>query len=273
MKKIVVLAAFFLLVATTMAAADVSVTGNVSKDKDVTVTEDVTITKDVYIDVDLLVEAEKAAEAESFLNQDQTDNFACENCAEKTAEVVGSIVGNSGLVNLNQATGNMANQSNAISFALDTGNGNGNGNGNGEEPAPAYGFAHAQTGAEQVMVGNEIDTVNVIYRDALITDSINGNTGIVFVNQAVGNISNQANILTVGVSLNGLVALAEADLGQQNASNLFTEHDTEKTALIGGPEPGGGGSINGNTGVVGVNQSAGTLGNQLNAVNVSAAIY
>ena len=273
MKKIVVLAAFFLLVATTMAAADVSVTGNVSKDKDVTVKEGVTITKDVYIDVDLVVEAEKAAEAESFLNQDQTDNFACENCAEKTAEVVGSILGNSGLVNLNQATGNMANQSNAISFALDEGNGNGNGNGNGEEPAPAYGFAHAQTGAEQVMVRNEIDTVNVIYRDALITDSINDNTGIVFVNQAVGNISNQANILTVGVSLNGLVALAEADLGQQNASNLFTEHDTKKTALIGGLEPGEGGSINGNTGVVGVNQSAGTLGNQLNAINVSAAIY
>jgi len=273
MKKIVVLAAFFLLVATTMAAADVSVTGNVSKDKDVTVTEDVAITKDVYIDVDLVVEAEKAAEAESFLNQDQTDNFACENCAEKTAEVVGSILGNSGLVNLNQATGNMANQSNAISFALD-------GGGDGtvpppppDEPVAGYGFAHAQTGAEQVMVGNEIDTINVIYRNALITDSINDNTGIVFVNQAVGNISNQANILTVGVSLNGLVALAEADLGQQNASNLFTEHDTEKAALIGGPEPGEGGSINGNTGVVGVNQSAGTLGNQLNAVNVSAAIY
>lgn len=266
--KSVVLAMFFLLVVATIARADVSVTGEISKDKDVTVTENVSVTKDVYIDVDLMVKAEKAAEAETFLNQDQIGSFACENCAEKTAEVVGSILGNSGLVNINQATGNMANQVNAISFALDT-EGNGNGNGNGGEPDSAYGIAHAQTGAEQVMMENTINTINVLYRDALIMDSVNDNIGIVFVNQAVGNISNQANILTVGISLKGLVALAEADLGQQNASNLFTERDTDKVAFIGGE----GGSINGNTGVVGVNQSAGTLGNQLNAVNVSAAIY
>jgi len=109
--------------------------------------------------------------------------------------------------------------------------------------------------------------VNVAYRDALIADSINDNTGVVLVNQAVGNIFNQANMLTVGISLSGLMALAEADLGQENVGNVFNETNTNKSSFIGVE----GGSINGNRGVVEVNQSAGTLGNQLNAVNISAS--
>ncbi len=255
MKKIAILATFFLLVAVSIATADVTVTGQVNKDKDITVSEKVDIDKDIDVEVNMNVEGTKAAEAESVLNQEQTENFACENCAEKRSILMESILENSGLVNLNQATGNMLNQTNVVSFAVDTG------------PVPGYGFAHAQTEADQRVVENQIDTVNVAYRDALIADSINDNTGVVLVNQAVGNIFNQANMLTVGISLSGLMALAEADLGQENVGNVFNETNTKKSSFIGVE----GGSINGNRGVVEVNQSAGTLGNQLNAVNISAS--
>ena len=262
MKKIAILAIFFLLVAASMAAADVTVTGQVNKDKDITVSEEVDIDKDIGVEVNMNVEGTKAAEAESVLNQEQTGNFACENCAEKRSVLMGSILENSGLVNLNQATGNMLNQTNVVSFAVDT-----EPPPDEPPPVPGYGFAHAQTEADQRVVENQIDTVNVAYRDALIADSINDNTGVVLVNQAVGNIFNQANMLTVGISLSGLMALAEADLGQENVGNVFNETNTYKSSVIGGE----GGSINGNRGVVEVNQSAGTLGNQLNAVNISAS--
>ena len=267
MKKIAILATFFLLVAVSIAAADVTVTGQVNKDKDITVSEKVDIDKDIDVEVNMNVEGTKAAEAESVLNQEQTVNFACENCAEKRSILMESILENSGLVNLNQATGNMLNQTNVVSFAVDITGPPPDEPPPPEEPVPGYGFAHAQTEADQRVVENQIDTVNVAYRDALIADSINDNTGVVLVNQAVGNIFNQANMLTVGISLSGLMALAEADLGQENVGNVFNETNTKKSSFIGVE----GGSINGNRGVVEVNQSAGTLGNQLNAVNISAS--
>ncbi|RLA85067.1 MAG: hypothetical protein DRG31_03915 [Deltaproteobacteria bacterium] len=256
--KVMAIMLCFLFVGAISALADVGVSGTVTKEKTVDVEEIINIKKNVSVDVTLDVEGEKAAEAHAVLNQSQRGNFACENCAEKTSGVFGSILNNMGIVNLNQATGNMANQSNMLSAAVD--------NGNGEPPAEGYGFAHAQTSVGQVMKGNTIDSIQILYRDAVITGSINTNTGVVMVNQSVGNISNQGNVLTLGVSLSGLVALAEADLGQAIAGNSFREFDTTKTATISG-------SINENMGVVEVNQSAGVLGNQLNAVNISASVY
>jgi len=265
--KVVAIASCFLFVGAISALADMGVSGTVTKEKTVDVEEVINIKKNVSVDVTLDVEGEKAAEAHAVLNQSQRGNFACENCAEKTSEVVGSILNNVGIVNLNQATGNMANQSNMLSAAVDNGPINGGTpNGNGEPPAEGYGFAHAQTSVGQVMKGNTIDSIQILYRDAVITGSINTNTGVVMVNQSVGNISNQGNVLTLGVSLSGLVALAEADLGQAIAGNSFREFDTTKTATISR-------SINENMGVVEVNQSAGVLGNQLNAVNISASVY
>lgn len=259
--KIVGLAMGFLLAGALYALADVDVTGTVEKTKDVTETETITITKDIDVNVSMKASkasGEKAAEAYAVLNQDQTEGYACENCAEKTGQLVGSVLNNAGLVNVNQASGNMANQSNMISAAIDKQDEN--------NKKPASGFAQAQSSAEQMINGNEIDTINVIYRNAIIISSIKDNTGVVMANQSVGNISNQANLLTLGVSLNGLIAMSEADLGQACTSNLFSEFNTHKLASVAD-------SINTNTGVIQVNQSAGVLGNQLNAVNVSASVY
>ena len=131
--------------------------------------------------------------------------------------------------------------------------------------------------------GNLVDTVNLLFRDAVIANSINGNLGIVNVNQSAGTANNQANMVALAVSLvdeedeGGGVALAEADLGQVNAFNRVQESDSDPTS---GSDPFLGinksativGSVNNNTGIVNVNQGAGNMANQANNVSAAAVI-
>jgi hypothetical protein len=255
--------------------ATVLVWGTVSLDKNITVDETVIINKTITIDVDIEDLLSKAAEANSTINQDNLFNWACENCAEKIANITGSVSGNTGVASVNQATGNMNNQGNVVSVAVDvfppqvpppdpT---------DPDPPETAGGLAHAQTAVNQNMGFNQIVSFDLLFRDALISNSIIGNTGIVGVNQSAGNINNQLNVVTAAVCLDGLVALAEADLGQINtdlgldqslAQSVF-EFNTNKNAAVSG-------SINGNTGIVGVNQTVGNMAQQANIANVAASI-
>jgi hypothetical protein len=59
-----------------------------------------------------------------------------------------------------------------------------------------------------------------------------------------------------------LVALAEADLGQETANNDVIEINSVKLDLILN-------SVNGNHGITNVNQSAGNMNNQANVVSIS----
>lgn len=290
------------------ASADVNVLANINKTKDITVTETVTITKTVDLIAVVGSVPGKAAESTGIINQANYGNLDCGNCAEKNDTISNSIGGgdggaNNGIINVNQASGNMNNQGNAVSVAWDFDTSP------GPTPLPpavpppspqAVGdssFANSQahvdqkngaynvpleTGETLIGIGfdpNTVDAVNLLFRDAVITNSINGNTGIVNVNQAVGNNGNQANNVSLAVSLltsgtqGGGVALSEADLGQLNTGNHNWESDANGVA---GDEVFGihksatiDGSVNDNVGIVGVNQSAGNMSNQAN--NVSAA--
>jgi hypothetical protein len=278
MKKLSILLGVLLVLGMTVPAmAEVWVTGTVDKTKTITVDETVTITKDVDIDVAIDNILDKVAEADAVINQDNLFNWACENCAEKIVTMNGSMMNNVGVINANQAVGNMNNQGNVVSVAVDV---------YPPQvppedpevpdlPESAGGLAHAQTSATQKMQGNEIYTHDVLYRNAVISGSIIGNKGIVGVNQSAGNINNQLNAVTLAVSLGGTMAMAEADLGQYN-SNVPVEGtnpdnasvyelNTNKDGLISG-------SINNNCGVVGVNQTVGNMANQANIANVAASI-
>jgi hypothetical protein len=120
------------------------------------------------------------------------------------------------------------------------------------------------------MLLNEIFSVQILFREALILGSINFNRGIVGVNQSAGNINNQLNAATMAVSLDTGVALGEADLGQFNTGCFFfapqtvTEWETSKAAGMFG-------SVNWNRGVVGVNQTVGNMANQANIANVAVS--
>lgn len=258
-----------------LAMADVEVKAKVNKAKDIRVQERINIDKQARIDAQVRIPVKKAAESQVLVNQTNFRNEVCTNCDEKRDIIVNSGNGNSGVLDMNQAAGNMNNQGNAVSIAVDVidpSDGGDNGT-----PRSFDGFTDAQAHADQKNFSNVVDTVNILFRDALIRDSINDNKGVAHVNQAPGNMANQTNAFSLAVSLaRGGVALAEADLGQVNRNNRIAESDSR------GRDQGDPGfiginkradilaSINGNTGVVGVNQSAGNMANQANVVSFSS---
>lgn len=261
----------------TNAWADVDAEATITKTKDIFVEESISVVKDVDLFAEVEREVNKAAESLAIVNQTNNDNEACSNCDEKQDFITDSFSGNSGILTYNQAAGNMNNQGNVVSTSVDF-------EGevpdpppppppppNGEEPAGPGGFAEAQSHADQDNNDNLVDTVNLLFRDAHMTGSVNDNSGVAFVNQSSGNMNNQANSLALAVSLEVEgVALSEADLGQLNTNNFNGESrrtadspvGINKTALMDG-------SVNGNQGIIGVNQSAGNLANQGNIFSVA----
>lgn len=256
-------------VATTYA--DVHVVATIDKDKDKIVFEQIDKFKSVELRVTVDVVVQKAAESEALVNQRNFANEACENCAEKRDIIQGSGSDNSGIVTVNQAAGNMNNQASAVSVAIDVRTTPPPG---ADVPTPDpgdFGFAEAQAAADQRNETNTVESVNLLFRNSIIDNSFNGNTGVVHVNQAAGNMANQANVLALAVAFAPGVALSEADLGQVNIANVVLESDNGGTPFIGISKSAEiTASVNGNTGIVGVNQSSGNMANQANVVSFAA---
>jgi len=261
------------------ALADVNVYADIDKEKTITVIETITITKIVNLTADVTTVGDQAAEALAIANQENADNYACENCAEKQNIITGSVLTNTGITNVNQSVGNMNNQGNITALALDNPPG-----GQDSTPSDRSGFANAQASVDQregqVVVGylvdeetgeitpilanspNVVNSTHILFRESTITGSINHNVGVTNVNQAAGQMNNQMNATAVAVCLDGAVALSETDLGQYSIGNQVYETYTTKTASILG-------SINENRGVTFVNQTSGNMANQGNALSLS----
>lgn len=240
------------------ATADVFVFADIFKEKDKFVFEEIDKFKfvDVFVDGDFFFS--DAAEAEALANQrnefqdvEAHDNFV-------TTDISDSVNGNEGVTEVNQDAGNNVNQANIVSVAVDGTFGTDLSDGSAA-------FAEAQASAEQVNFDNfvfqEFET-----RDASIVESVNDNVGATLVNQNVGNNNNQLNSLAVAAADSAWVALSEADLGQfndDNKSDRFSSGVFRSDTLAD--------SVNGNTGVTAVNQSAGNMNNQATVISVSGA--
>jgi hypothetical protein len=260
-----------------LAAADVFVTVEVSKEKDVTVFEQIEKIKLVRITVTMERALEGAAEAQALANQRNTRNTSREADPAivgplgagdidpndmlifKHARILDSINTNTGIVGVNQDVGNMVNQANVVALAVTN-----------SETA----LTHSQAEADQVNTGNssfhrESTAFDIAEPEAnpnltaTITGSINSNAGVVGVNQNAGNMNNQANLVSMSVGLGSQFALSESALGQVNVGNTVIEVATVKFDVINN-------SVNGNSGIVGVNQSVGNMNNQASAVSVAA---
>ncbi|MFZ5790972.1 MAG: hypothetical protein ACOY3L_09760 [Pseudomonadota bacterium] len=115
--------------------------------------------------------------------------------------------------------------------------------------------------------------------------SINGNTGVFGVNQDVGNMTNQGNVVSVaGIANLPAFANAQAEADQSNTNNSVRElellkhpdgehfafdelfDDVTPSSFLVNKEAKIVGSINNNTGVINVNQNAGNMNNQTNGV-------
>jgi len=281
------------------AIADVNVFIDYDKDKTITVDETISIYKTVYIEVEVDIEVERAAEAEALINQTNYSNRACENCAEKRDIIENSVNENSGVIDVNQAAGNMNNQGNAVSISVD--DRFIPPDAPGESPKEGGSYAQAQAAADQrngsrlgpwvpteppgeegngFESGNLVDATNLLEKSASIFGSINANEGVVNVNQSAGNMANQANNLAMAVGFGEFgVAIAESDLGQYNIWNTVLESGEEHDS-VDAETPDGivfkaariDASINDNSGVVGVNQTAGNMANQANVVSFAVVI-
>jgi hypothetical protein len=265
------------------AAADVFVYVEVEKDKAIAVDQDVVKVKEVDIDVSAEIDTSNAAQADALVNARNTDNIVTGSRASAVADdparpfpdgdwdirafaTIGTSVNdNTGIVNLNQDSGNMVNQGNQLAVAV-VGPAT-------TEAEPS--ITHAQAEGDQVNVRNlavhserfenrdaPADAIN-LNRAARITGSVNGNEGIVGVNQNAGNMNNQHNAIALAVGFESQVALTETALGQVNAFNQAFEVETVKLGLISG-------SASGNSGIVSINQSTGNMNNQATMISFGA---
>src|SRR5579885_1487097 len=132
---------------------------------------------------------------------DKTETISVSESLAKTKLAVINVVFNrSDLVGAAQANAvaNVTNSNNIVSFAVGSAN-----------------FLNGQNGASTAML---------IFKSASITDSINNNQGIVGVNQDVGNMANQANIVAFATDVTSptgsTFANSQADISQDDHNNF-----------------------------------------------------
>ena len=253
------------------AQASLDLLARITKEKDITVTQRVQIDKNIDIRVRLDQDYAGAAEADAVANQLNEGNTVAGNIGNQVpghgpsyginrhARIAESINTNKGIVGVNQDVGNMVNQANVVAVALTT--------------SPSS-VTNSQAEADQVNRRNDVvqrehlvrgpDGVLLVPpdRSATIEDSINGNSGVIGVNQNSGNMNNQLNQLALAIGQGSKVALSEAALGQVNSGNRVLEVATIREDRISG-------SVNNNSGIVGVNQSSGNMNNQASVVSMA----
>jgi hypothetical protein len=281
------------------ALADVFVTATITKDKDVFVNEQIEKFKFVDIFVEGFFEFQNAAEAMAIVNVRNSDNIVSASQDPQLGSpppsdaadgdpipgvtsfginlrsvISDSINDNTGLIGVNNDSGNISNQGNVQSFAvLD------------DLPNPVTGLAHrsfanAQAEVDQKNNRNFTEEWEVFPRDAdgnpdipaalanpnhlaEISGSINDNQGTVGVNNNAGNLNNQTNVLALTVGLGSAFGLTESALGQENTDNRTLQVETVKIARLDN-------SASFNTGVVMVNNAAGDMNNQGTAISFGA---
>jgi hypothetical protein len=251
------------------AEASLDLFARITKQKDIRVIERVQIDKNIQIQVALRQVYEGAAEADAVSNQLNERNDVRGNIQgsaptrpaygiNRHALIDESINTNRGIVGVNQDVGNMVNQGNVVAVAL---------------TASPSSVTNSQAEADQVNRFNNVlqlerltlregQIVSPPDRSATIDDSINGNSGVIGVNQNSGNMNNQLNKLALAVGPGAKVALSEAALGQVNTGNRVREIETFRVDLIRD-------SANRNSGIVGANQSSGNMNNQASVVSMA----
>jgi predicted nuclease of predicted toxin-antitoxin system len=272
-KYLIAAAALALGLSASPAFADVTATMDVQKEKLVTIFQPTLIIKVADLEIIYRDELTDAATAQALVNSSNSGNrvtWSRDNDPDdgvatagnpanmgivRKAVVENAVLRNTGIGQLNQDTGNFANQGNVVSAGLDFGK---------------DAFANAEAYAEQLTFNNSVThrEGSVAPRanppiDAVITGSFNTNEGVFMGNQNSGNVNSQHNVLALAVADSAVWALSDAGLNQVNAGNSAFETNSVKRDLLTA-------SVNGNTGIVMINQSVGNMNNQATVVSVAA---
>ena len=127
-------------------------------------------------------------------------------------------------------------------------------------------------------VGDDRNAAFGIQKAADITNSVNGNEGVVGLNQDTSNMVNQANLVSLALTNTGYgteeasLTNSQAEAEQINTFNSVTHFEVLDVDLTPDLTASIEGSINDNSGVVGVNQNAGNMNNQLNALALAVGL-
>ncbi len=232
-----------------IAQAEVTALVDVTKDVAIVNSETITINKNVDLNVRVDQQVDGAAEAQAIASVTNLNNDYDLTDARYNSSLLNSVLGHTGVLGLNQDTGNMANQANLVSASTTGVEGN------------KGTFANSQAEATMSSGASRGELNNVTTR-SLMSGSVNRNSGIIGVNQNSGNMMSQLTAVALAIGDESRIALSEAALGQTTSASTLKLDGTSSSASIPG-------SINYNTGIIGVNQSSGNNGNQ--AVNVSVA--
>jgi len=278
-----------------LALADVDVKTKI--DKNVCINEKInpTIDKCVYLGVKQLAPVDSSAQADVTKNDALVGNVVVEipkvtpgnqileepdivTPVTPTAELSDWVFQEStGVISVNQATGNCNNQGNAVAIAYANNN-----------PAFLMASAHiekeigtsdtkldpgliatlvewlrkddrdlANLGGTNIVVGIQTPRSNEISDNAF-----QNAVGVIGVNQSAGNVNNQDNAVALAVGGDPTATLAEADLGMVVANSIVVEKACTKTDQIDDY------AFQLARGVIGVNQSSGNCNNQGNSVAV-----
>jgi hypothetical protein len=140
---------------------------------------------------------------------------------------------NKGIISVNQASGSLNNQRNERAFVF---------------PKDPEGVSVLSVGTPSAIMANQVHSTGVL-REDVISESFNGVTGIVGVNQSSGNMNIQSNTVAIGVG-KGLI-LSEMELGAVciKENDVTSEKVRRKDMIID--------SFNDTRGVVQVNQTSG----------------
>ncbi len=138
----------------------------------------------MYLDAVIMNFAMVPTASEAALEQLNGDNIALVVHSDRRATIKDSVISNSGITAANQATGNMANQANAIAVAV----------------SPEFGVALSEADLGQWQLFNQVDESHDIDSTATMVGSVFGNSGVTAVNQSSGHVANQANVLSISVA-------------------------------------------------------------------------
>jgi hypothetical protein len=190
-------------------------------------------------------------DSDALVTQSAIDNVVTEADLEREASIARSIMDNAGIVQFNQDAGNSASQANVVALGLVEAG-----------ALTAGGIETVEALMVAAGVNNQATQTNVAPA-ASILEAVIGNIGITQLSQNAGNAANQGIVAALALA-QGSVAYAESGVEQSQTNNGAVQSDLGTTATITD-------SVNDNTGITGVNQSAGNLGNQHMAISIAGA--
>jgi hypothetical protein len=293
MKKLFALFCAGLLIAMAATAfADVDVYTEVDKDWEADVCIDVNIEKCILLKVEQDVEVNRSAQADVTKNDAIVGNIVLELLRDgdpcQPDDVIDSeaFTYASGVIAVNQASGNCNNQGNAVALATAADDASFLGASVHVEKEIGTSDTKLDPGLIAVLIdelcntdktsngwnpfanlgGSNIVVSALTKRTATLEDTaFQYVTGVIGVNQAPGHCNNQNNAVALAVGYDPAASIAESDLGMVTANNIVVDIAIAKSDLITDQ------CFMNSTGVLGINQSTGSCNNQANAVSVTVA--